>query len=372
MLQYLNPIARFLNQRIGFIFPRRLRQAIYWRMNPPDPRKRIDLVFDIVGSCNLKCPSCPVGNMGAINPAGKMDLNTYERILDKANSEYAVQNVVLYNWAEVILHPQLPEFVSLAKSKGLPVSLSSNLNILRRVDDILNAKPDGIRISLSGFTQEVYGITHKGGDIEKVKENMRILSEAKKRLGNTETVISVYFHKYKHNLHEVEKMKAYSEELGFSFGETWAYLMPYEKAADYMEGKLPADETLFAETQFALPIRKAIQAAQKYKEEPCVLLENQIVLDLKGNLLLCCTVYDYDKNRLGSFLDMTPEQVLKAKENNASCERCSSHGLHKYFVYDGDPRLKTTYEALVEESLSNFSKHALREGLPEVDLINHP
>lgn len=353
------------NRVVGRFFPRKFRQKVYWWLNPPDPRKAIDLVFDIVGSCNLKCPSCPVGSVGAINPAGKMDLVTYEKILEKATREYVVQNLVLYNWAEAILHPDLPKFVTLAKARNLSVLLSSNLNVLRNEEEILKAKPDMIRISLSGFTQEVYGKTHKGGDIERVKENMRRLSETKRRLGNTETAVTVYYHKYRNNLHEVAAMKAFCEELGFGFGDTWAYYMPYEKAADLMEGRVTPAEEAFIENDFALPIRKAIKAAQEYKDDPCLLLENQVVLDLKGNLLLCCAVYDYGQNKLGSFFDLTPEMVLQAKANRPSCERCAKHGLHKYFLYQGDKKLAPLYERFVAENLALIPGAAATESPEE-------
>lgn len=351
MRKVLNELTLVLHKKAGFLVPRTIRQKVYWMLNPPDSRKRIDLIFDIVGTCNLRCPSCPVGNMPATNPAGKMDTELYRKILLKAKKEYVIQNLVLYNWGESLLHPQLPEFVSIAKEMGIYVSLSSNLNILRREEELFRAKPDYLRVSVSGFTQSVYGVTHKGGNIEQVKENMKSLSATKKKLGNTETNINVYFHKYKHNLHEVAPMKAFAESLGFNFSETWAYYMPYENVADYAEGRLSQSESQFVETQFALPIKKAVQAAQAYKNEPCSLYENQVILDLQGNLLTCCAVYNFDKNRLGSFLEMTPETLEAKKATNTSCERCMSHGLHKYFLWEGHPQLGPTFESLVKETL---------------------
>lgn len=358
MRHFINTFTKSIHKRAGHLFPRKLRQKVYWFLNPPDPRKHIDLVFDIVGSCNLRCPSCAVGNMGAINPAGKMDMETYKKILEKAHKDFVIQSLVLYNWGETVLHPQLAEFVSVAKEYKIPVLLSSNLNVLTGEEAILKAKPDGFRISLSGFTQPVYSVTHRGGDIEKVKANMRRLSEAKKRVGNTETTVTVYFHKYKNNLHEVAPMKALSEELGFIFQDTWAYYMPLEKVVDYAEGRIGSVEKKFVEEQFALPIGKAIQEATKYKSEPCSLLNNQVVLDMKGNLILCCAVYDYSKNRVGSYLEMQAEDVEKAKANHPSCATCANYGLHKYFLWQGHPELSKKYESLVQEALQDHGSEA--------------
>jgi len=53
--------------------------------------------IDIVGTCNLRCPSCPVGNylphdfMDLQRPKGFMKLALFEQILDKIkreNSDY--------------------------------------------------------------------------------------------------------------------------------------------------------------------------------------------------------------------------------------------------------------------------------------------
>lgn len=353
MRKILNTIALTAHRHIGQLFPKALRQRVYWLLNPPDHRRKIDLVFDIVGNCNLRCPSCPVGSVGDINPQGKMDLGLYKQILEKAKKDFVVQNLVLYNWGETLLHPQLPEFVRIGNAMKMPVLLSTNLNILNNAEEIFKSEPDMIRISLSGFTQPVYGLSHKNGNIEKVKENMRRLAAAKKQVGNTKTKVNVYFHKYRHNLHEVSLMKKFSEDLGFSFEATWAYLMPFEKVVEYMEGKVTFKEREFVENTIALPIRQAVEASTKFKDEPCALLENQVVLDLKGNLLLCCAVYDYDKNRLGSYLTLDAKDLDKVKANHPSCSTCANYGLHKYFLWQGHPQLSKQYETLVENNLQN-------------------
>ena len=239
-----------------------------------------------------------MGNIGAVNPTGLMDKALLDRLLEKANREYNVYQVSLYNWAEVLLHPDLPQLVRVVKKHGLRCNLSSNLNILRNTEELLLAKPDELRISLSGFTQETYGRTHAAGNIERVKENMRRLSECKQRLGNTETAIHVSYHKYRHNLHEVETMRDFATSLGFGWLEDWAYYMPMEKVVSLAEGTLGAEDHDFVEHEFALPIREAVRAAEQFKDEPCRLYDDQLVLDLQGNLVLCCGVYDYKANSL--------------------------------------------------------------------------
>jgi MoaA/NifB/PqqE/SkfB family radical SAM enzyme len=318
---------------------------------PFDRRRNMELVIDVVGSCNLRCPSCPVGNIGAVNPTGLIDKDLFTRLIAKAAREYHIYRVSLYNWSEPLLHPELPDFVRIVKSHDLYCALSSNLNILRNADELFRANPDEFRISLSGFTQPVYEQTHAKGNIERVKENMRLLQEAGRRTGNVHTRVVVYYHKYRHNLHEAEKMRAYVTSLGFGWMENFAFYMPIEKAMSAAEGRLDPEERAFVDRMFALPVVNAIEAAKEFAHEPCRLWNEQIVLDLRGNATLCCALYDFGGNTIGSFLDMSPEQLMRAKENHPTCASCTRNGLHRYYEYFAHPKLRPQYEAMIAENL---------------------
>ena len=63
---------------------------------------------------------------------------------------------------------------------------------MRDADALLAANPDEISISVSGFHQDTYGVTHAGGDIEVVKKHMRTLADAKKRLASKTTSRSCF------------------------------------------------------------------------------------------------------------------------------------------------------------------------------------
>lgn len=317
-----------------------------------DRRRRMHLNIDVVGNCNLRCPSCPVGNIGAINPNGLVDVDLFTRLIDKAVAEYNLSHIELYNWAEPLLHPELPRLIRIVKNHDIPCWLSSNLNILRNPDELLRANPDFLRISLSGFTQPIYGQGHVSGNIERVKTNMRLLSEARQRVGNAHTNIEVFYHKYKYNLHEVEQMRQYAISLGFRWSDVYAYYFPVENLIKAAEGTLDSKETQYVKDTFALPIVEALDAAKAFKQEPCSLWESQIVLDLQGNAVVCCGVYDYKENNLGNFLDLTPEELMKAKAKNATCGRCTSHGIHRYFEFFSHPKLGPIYQDLVNHNLA--------------------
>lgn len=351
MREVIRKLALMTYKRIGHIIPHSVRNRFYRILYSSGTDKKIIMYIDVVGTCNLRCPACPVGNTGSAAGLRPIDPDLFARIIQKAKKDYGVFFVGLYHWAEPLLHPQLPDLIRIVKQEGLLCGLSSNLNVTRSYDAILDADPDDFRISLSGFTQEIYGQTHVRGDIEKVKQNMQLLSAAKRKLRGNKTVIHVYFHKYRHNLHEVAPMRKFSRSLGFGWLENWAYFIPLERVLELADGTLPQDQRQFVNNQLALPITKAIEAAKYFKNDPCAAIEDQLNLDSKGDVFLCCAVYDMVKNRLGTFLAMTPEELRFAKTNHPTCVRCRSLGLHAYFACFDNSALLKKYEALVRTAL---------------------
>jgi hypothetical protein len=87
--------------------------------------------------------------------------------------------------------------------------------------------------------------------------------------------------------------KECATSLGFSWLENWAYYMPIEKVLAFAEGQLPERERTYVEDTFALPIGEDLAAALPYRHRKCRIYEQQIVLDLQGQIIVCCGVYDY-------------------------------------------------------------------------------
>lgn len=300
-------------------------------------KKSFFFYIDVVGSCNLRCPSCPVGNSPEVaNPNGFMKLEVLEEIMQKATKDCDVTGVGLFNWTEPLLHPQLPELVKIVQSYQVPCHLSSNLNILKNIDNLLEANPNSLRISTSGFTQSVYGITHKGGDIERVKRNMVTLAEAKQRTKST-TAIHVLYHRYKGNLDEELLMKKFTERLNFDFYPVWAFMMPLEKVLDYAtngsNSPTLSQQDYKLINHLALPLDNAISASQRYKSNSCPLQTEQITLDYQGNVQLCCALYDSQKYSLAPYVSTPIEQIQRLKLGHDMCSQCTNLGLHMYVTY---------------------------------------
>ena len=290
-----------------------------------------------MGQCNLRCPSCPTGNFREVNnPAGAMDPELLRKIMAKAISECVVTGVGLFNWAEPLLHPKIGELVRIVQHHRVPCLLSANLNDIRNLEAALEANPAELRVSVSGFTQETYGVTHRGGSIETVKENMKELARLLKQTKAT-TRIEVHYHRYKNNLDDEIRMKDYATKLGFAFSAAWALFMPLEKILAYIENDpllatITADDYALLD-KLALPVREALAAVAPYRDSPCILQGDQVTLDFRGNTMLCCAVYDASQYGVGEFLTTRLADIQARKESHPMCARCAKNGIHVYVTY---------------------------------------
>ncbi len=316
-------------------------------------RPKFAFLIDVVGTCNLRCPSCPVGNFSeARGGSGLMAPALLDRILAKAVSECRLTSVALYNWAEPLLHPRLPELIRIVNSYRAGCLLSSNLNVLKDIDAVLAAQPRELRISVSGFHQQTYGITHRGGRIERVKRNMVELAVARRRTGS-KTRIRVAFHRYLDNQQDERAMRKFAESLGFDFVPLWAYLMPLEKNLAYL-GDTSTAATITAEDRalidrLALHPHDASQVAIPHRDAPCKLRDAQMAIDFQGRVMLCCMVYDRQSYSLGPYLDSSLAELQQAKHRHSLCGRCMRKGLHVVAV-QGAPEFEEVAVDRIQQS----------------------
>ena len=300
---------------------------------PRLPEKSYLFYVDVFSHCNLRCPSCPVGNkFGHTDhlPRGLMSPALMGQILDKALSECAVSAVGLYNWTEPLLHPDIAALIRTVKDRGIPCAVSSNLNVLRNPEELLASGPDWLRISVSGFTQPVYVIGHRGGNIETVKANMHRLAAAKAATGSA-TAMEVFYHRYRYNECEVEPMSALAHKLGFGFKSTLAYVTPVEKIIAMAEGqRTPEDRELLS--NLVVPLDRALAFTSKTNKTTCSLLEDIITIDVAGDAMLCCGSSMERGNVIGSFLTLPLDEIQRRRRERTLCASCLRLGIPDYFA----------------------------------------
>jgi pyruvate-formate lyase-activating enzyme len=300
---------------------------------------KLTFYIDVFGFCNLRCPSCPVGNIGSSRghfQKGFMAPELLDAVLTKAKAECDIQMVGLFNWTEPLLHPDLTALLKVANRHSNHVMISSNLNKLSDPHSLMQQAPARFRVSVSGFNQDVYARAHRKGDIERVKLNMRSLALAKNETG-AKVDLEVLFHRYNYNRSDEAAMRSYAESLGYRFEACWAMYMPAEKILAYLGhdelGFEISDNDRAVLGSLSIDLKAALQLAKQMPDESCILLDHQIVLDVNADVYLCCGTTSSPSNRIGNYLSLTLENIQKKKELNTLCGPCKSERIHQYFIH---------------------------------------
>jgi MoaA/NifB/PqqE/SkfB family radical SAM enzyme/Flp pilus assembly protein TadD len=293
---------------------------------------------EVAEACNLRCPSCPQGNLRQTGRAsGLIEKEVFRRILRKIRRESPVPNPALwfFSWGEPFLHPALPELICMAKAEGMYCMLSTNLNIERNIDAVLAACPDEIKVSLSGFSQSLYSATHVRGNIERVKNNLRHLRavEDKVRSG---TRVWVSYHLYRHNISEHRKMEGLVRSLGFGFNTQIATVQPLEKMIQLINGlQLPEDRE-FVDRYLVFNPLKGLSLKKPFLIEnaDCEARYNMMSIGHDGQVDLCCNTFE-PINRLHlNFLEVSHGELQAAKYRHPFCSECYAHGLQMQVLPD--------------------------------------
>lgn len=191
----------------SFLLSALTKKTIVWGVPPI-------LTIEPTNVCNLRCPLCVTGNGSMERANGRMDLSTYQRLIDEL-ADRALY-VVLFHQGEPYLNRQFNEFVAYANHRGLYVTTSSNAHYFdaKTAEATVASGLDTIIISVDGATQETYSRYRVGGELQKVLDGTRQLVAAKKRLRSKTPYIYLQFIVMQHNEHELAAMEELAAELG--------------------------------------------------------------------------------------------------------------------------------------------------------------
>lgn len=160
--------------------------------------------------CQLRCPECPVGMGGGHPQYGRAELlrpEVWQKLLREITPyAHAIQ---FYFQGEPLLNPDLPKMIHEAHEAGLYTIVSTNAQSITPLmaERLVCCGLDRIIISLDGISQQSYNAYRVGGDIEKVREALRLLHDAKQRLGGRTPVIEWQCLRLRTNEHEWKEMQ---------------------------------------------------------------------------------------------------------------------------------------------------------------------
>ena len=288
----------------------------------------VDPSVDISGVCNLRCISCPRGNVAEQPPVGYLTAKNYQLVLDKLLTELPfLGSIQFYAWGEPLLNKELPRIVEMTKEAGVLSALSSNINAPKGYEALIKAKLDWLKISCSGFSPETYELTHTGGKWKRFLKNLNQIVELREKY-HPEMSITVNYHLYKHNIgDDYKKMEEFCNNNNLLFRPSPAYLYPMDAVRDYVDGKPLSAEANQTKELLLMDLDEGLAKAREVKQLPCP--EDRclpIDWDLKVRF---CGVY-FAPYIADNFLNVSVEDIMKKRFASDFCSECMSRGLHQY------------------------------------------
>lgn len=295
-----------------------------------------NLYIEISGKCPAKCPYCAQQRLKNNNNFGElMSPDLFRQILEYLSSIKIIDpsilpTINLLNWGEPFVNPEINKFIEILGKHGYSAGLSSNLIIKPNIEIENFSIIDGLIFSLSGFSQETYGKIH-GASLQKTLNNFELFYEQKQKY-SPRTKISVSWHRYVFNEHELWKAYEYFNRPGINFVPSIAYFNDAQEMVSFIEGTLSEKRLLQSkEDLFINYLSNLIDFHKKKTQNYYCSQWERIVIDERGQMLLCCGVTGYDSTHiLGNVLEMSEKEIWESKRSDSFCNRCISSGFARF------------------------------------------
>ncbi|MBN1381290.1 MAG: hypothetical protein JXA41_06425 [Deltaproteobacteria bacterium] len=313
-----------------------LREGIDFILS--DDLNNIDPSVDVAGVCNLKCISCPRGNMKEQPPVGFMSAKTYEKVIQKLIKEIPfLGSIQLYTWGEPLLNRELPEIVKMTREAKVLSAISSNLNYARNMDAVIAARPDWFKVSCSGWGQN-YERTHTGGKWDVFLSNLHRLVEFRDKF-HPEMQIILNYHLYKHNTGEdYRRVETLCKDLSLIFIPNHAYLYPLDIIWDYVDGKALSEEARKTIPMLLMTLEEGIAQSRSLASLPCC-EERSFPINWDCRVRECGVFFR--PFIADNFLETSLKDIMDRKRKSRLCAGCRKRGIHQFTrVYLAEKRVE--------------------------------
>lgn len=228
--------------------------------------------IEITNVCNLNCDFCPKHHRAS----RQMTLDEFDLLTDRIRGEVCF--LYFHLMGEPLLHPLLPQFIAMARSKGFKTVLTSNGTLLHRTTALLDTLPHKIQLSLHSHEANAQGRL-----VEYVDEVMQFATQAAQR--GTCVVLRLW-NQGGRNCENEELMRLMATYVP----------QPWHQRPDGY--RLCDNLYLEFDRKFAWP--QVASSSAEYCEQPqspqlfCKALVKQIGVLVDGSLVPCCLDHEGD------------------------------------------------------------------------------
>jgi MoaA/NifB/PqqE/SkfB family radical SAM enzyme len=266
--------------------------------------KPASIMLDASSICQLDCPSCPraQGKTREFVGEGFLKLDDFKKLVDE---NPWIRIIELSNWGEIFLNPELAGIIEYAYKKNVVLTANNGVNLNNADEKTLEAVVKyeflSITCSIDGASNETYSLYRRGGDFNRVLENIRKINHFKEKYRSKYPKLTWQFLVFGHNEHEIPKARKMAGGLNMVFHPklSWDDYFSPIKDRDFVKGETGWDYMSRSEYH-----RK--HGAVFLKKKVCSQLWLQPVLNWDGKVLGCCVNYwkDYGNAFQSSLLNV--------------------------------------------------------------------
>jgi hypothetical protein len=313
--------------------------------------------IDIVGTCNLKCPSCARREKytelrGAPAYKGLMDYDLFLKILDKIeeNSPNQKHRIPLFVWGEPLMHNRIGDMITAIRNRGWAPVISTNGNATKHLESAIKARPALFSVSLSGFEKATYNATHYKGDVETVIATIFLAWNLIQR-HSPDTNFLIHYHVYKDNGGEnLATLQRILLALKCDYCLSVAQVLAVDDVLDVLagSGNLSAEKTNVL-SKFIFSPQDWQKMAIEVDDGKCPQIEeDRVVINADGSVGLCCATFGDQYKLFPSYLDTTDKEIFASRRANSVCGKCMAAGMPFYTTISERSR---TFRTRVNEAL---------------------
>jgi radical SAM protein with 4Fe4S-binding SPASM domain len=192
--------------------------------------------------CNLSCPLCLTTSQTVSRARRLMPFGTFKRFIDDVGDYLLL--IVLWNWGEPFLNPDIFRMIKYAKTRDIIVHSSTNGNVIfdeARAEELVGSGIDTLIFGVDGATEETYRKYRKGGSLKNVIESIRTIVRVKERKHSRKPFLNLRFVVMQHNEGEIPLIKQLAADLGVDFLSFKTVDMPVARGADLDSRFSPSD-----------------------------------------------------------------------------------------------------------------------------------
>jgi len=265
------------------------------------------ILLESSGNCQLKCPSCSIGrwsNARKFIGKGYLKFEDFKKFVDKNSS---IKNIELSNWGEVFLNPELKDIIKYSYDKKINLIARNGVNLNNTNKEVLEYlvkyKFRYITISIDGATNNIYRVYRRGGDLNRVIENIKTINFYKKRYNSEFPILSWQFIIMGHNEYELPIARKKAKELNMIF-------LPKLSAFPSI---FPIKDEEFVKRESGLGVGSKDEFRKKYKRNylACKQFWISPQINWDGRLLGCCLNMCGD---FGNVFESSLDECLKSEK----------------------------------------------------------